>query len=80
MALYEYQCPICNEIFEQRRSMDERNQPAVCPQCGCSEGERVLSRPTVIFFGAGWTTKKTPSIPSSRRQAGQLMEGTPDYE
>lgn len=80
MALYEYECPDCNQRFELRRAVDNRNQPATCPACGNPDGKKVISQPTVVFFGAGWTTRQTPSIPGNRRQAGQLMEGTPDYD
>jgi putative FmdB family regulatory protein len=78
--IYEYECATCNQIFDLNRSMERRNQPATCPGCGNTRCQKMISLPTIHFFGSGWSTKKTPSIPSNRHQAGLMLEGTTNYD
>lgn len=33
MPIYEYFCPVCDVKVEELRKMDEREIPAVCPDC-----------------------------------------------
>lgn len=42
MAVYEYRCRTCDQVFEQRRSMSDANLPATCPQ-GHSDTVKLLS-------------------------------------
>ncbi len=42
MPLYEYNCPKCKKIFETIVSIS-RQDDVKCPDCGCSDVERVLS-------------------------------------
>ena len=42
MAIYEYYCPQCRQVFPLRRLMTEVNDPAACPVCG-KGSQRVLS-------------------------------------
>ncbi len=42
MAIYEYYCMKCKEVFPLQRPMSESNKPASCPACG-TESQRVLS-------------------------------------
>ena len=42
MAVYEYRCRTCDEVFEQRRAMSEANSPAPCPR-GHPDTVRLLS-------------------------------------
>ena len=34
MALYEYKCEKCGEVFAELRRASEREEPIVCPDCG----------------------------------------------
>ena len=36
MPTYEYYCDGCQQRYEMRRAMAERNEPAPCPTCGTS--------------------------------------------
>lgn len=36
---YDFQCKCCGKVFELVRTVDERNDPASCPECG-SEASR----------------------------------------
>ncbi len=42
MALYEYYCPKCKQVFQLQRPMSEYKQPAQCPGCN-AEAERLVS-------------------------------------
>jgi len=42
MAVYEYRCRTCDDVFEQRRSMNDANAPAACPR-GHTDTVRLLS-------------------------------------
>ena len=48
MAVYEYRCRTCDDLFELRRPMSESDAAVECPQ-GHAETVRVLS----VFANAG---------------------------
>ena len=48
MAVYEYRCRTCDDLFELRRPMSESDAPAECPQ-GHPDTVRLLS----VFASAG---------------------------
>jgi putative FmdB family regulatory protein len=48
MAVYEYRCRTCDDLFELRRPMSESDAPADCPQ-GHADTVRLLS----VFASAG---------------------------
>ncbi len=43
MPLYDYDCDECGTRFEQRRSYEQANDLAPCPDCGSLLTERALS-------------------------------------
>jgi putative FmdB family regulatory protein len=48
MAVYEYRCRTCDDLFELRRPMSDSDAPAVCPR-GHADAVRLLS----VFASAG---------------------------
>ncbi|QKD84634.1 zinc ribbon domain-containing protein [Thermoleptolyngbya sichuanensis A183] len=46
MPLYEFRCPECG-VFDQWRSLDERNLPAECPTCQ-QPAQRIFSPPAIL--------------------------------
>lgn len=42
MAVYEYRCRTCDDVFEQRRPMSAAGDPAACPS-GHTDTVRLLS-------------------------------------
>jgi putative FmdB family regulatory protein len=42
VAIYEYYCGKCKQVFPLQRPMSESGLPAPCPACG-TQSERVLS-------------------------------------
>ncbi len=42
MAIYEYYCQKCKNVFQLQRSMSDYDKPASCPGCG-AESERLIS-------------------------------------
>jgi len=55
MAIYEYLCPKCKEVFEVMRPMSKANDPATCPKCR-SQGQRLLS----VFGSTADSSIKVP--------------------
>ena len=51
MAVYEYRCRTCDDLFELRRPMSESDATAECPQ-GHVDSVRLLS----VFASAGAAT------------------------
>ena len=51
MAVYEYRCRTCDDLFELRRPMSESDAPAECPH-GHADTVRLLS----VFASAGVAT------------------------
>ena len=43
MPTYEYRCDKCGERFEITCHMDERDKPAVCPNCKSKKITPVIS-------------------------------------
>jgi putative FmdB family regulatory protein len=55
MAIYEYYCPKCNDVFEVMRSMSKAAEPAICCKCG-SQGRKLLS----VFGSTADSSIKVP--------------------
>lgn len=53
MAIYEYYCPKCREVFEVIRPMSKSDEPVTCPSCN-APGERL---PSVFASTAGFNIK-----------------------
>jgi len=52
MPVYDYQCSLCEHVFERRQRFDEE-PVAMCPRCG-GKARRVLCSVPVIFKGSGF--------------------------
>jgi putative FmdB family regulatory protein len=63
MALYEYRCRTCEEVFEVRRPMSESGDPAPCPS-GHDDTVRLLS----VFASVG--RAPGPTVAGSPGPAG----------
>lgn len=50
MPIYEYKCPSCGDVFEQRRPMSQATDPAPCPSCH-AESPRTISRLARVAHG-----------------------------
>lgn len=48
MPVYEFRCPTCGAVFEERRPMSRSGEPAVCPE-GHAGAVRLLS----VFAATG---------------------------
>lgn len=59
MAVYEYRCRTCDDLFELRRPMSESDAPAECPQ-GHAETVRLLS----VFASAGVANSGAGAMPA----------------
>ncbi len=55
MPIYEYRCQSCGAVFARLQSVSAPADSMVCPECGGSETERLLSA-----FAAG-SSSSTPA-------------------
>jgi len=62
MPLYEYRCRTCDDTFEIRRSVEEANAPATCPD-GHEGAVRLLSVFSAAKVGGGAESAARPSAP-----------------
>jgi putative FmdB family regulatory protein len=53
MPLYEYRCEECGEPFSLRRSINERDEDAVCPACAATKVVRLISSFAAFSHGDG---------------------------
>jgi putative FmdB family regulatory protein len=65
MAVYEYRCRTCDDLFELRRPMSESDTLAECPQ-GHADTVRLLS----VFASAGVANSGGSDVPAGGCGAG----------
>ena len=53
MPLYEYECAACGNRFELIRKYSDA-PVEVCPTCGKTDVQKLLSSPAIQFKGTGW--------------------------
>lgn len=71
MPIYEYTCGNCRErvpIFF-RSFAEVENRPVVCPHCGGSHLDRVVSRVTVVHAAGGGQVGSVSSNPGAADQS-----------
>ena len=55
MPIYEYKCPACGCQFDELRKVEQRDEPATCPQETCAhEAVKQVSRSSFELKGGGW--------------------------
>lgn len=69
MLTYEYECEICGEVFEQRRSITA-DPLSECPRCGGKLHQRVTGGSGFVIKGAG------PAAPGERGRGECSLERT----
>jgi putative FmdB family regulatory protein len=77
MPIYEYYCKICNHRFEEIKSFDESDLPALCPKCAFV-ANRIPSRFTCItdtnFFYTGKYDRRFDSVIEGRKDFWKKCE------
>ena len=53
MPMYEYECSACGHRFERIQKFSDAPVD-VCPACGESKVQKLLSSPAIQFKGTGW--------------------------
>jgi putative FmdB family regulatory protein len=76
MPLYEYKCAACAHRFER---IVKFSDPAlkICPQCGKSAVEQLISASSMRFKGTGWyqTDYARKALPPDPSSSAKLLEG-----
>lgn len=52
MPVYTFICPVCGDRFEERLSLQDRDQHVFCSHG--HPARRIFSPPTVVFKGSGF--------------------------
>lgn len=70
MPTYDYQCTVCNHIFEHSQSMTDKLLTK-CPKCGKKLKRLIGGGAGIIFKGSGFyaTDYKKSSASGSSKQA-----------
>ena len=53
MPIYEYQCPNCQQVFEEWTHVTDMQAQEPCPDCG-TPSPRVMSHTSFVLKGGGW--------------------------
>ena len=51
MPIYEYRCDSCGKVVEILQRSHTHKRPPVCPDCGSTEMQRMISSPGSIVMG-----------------------------
>jgi putative FmdB family regulatory protein len=68
MPIYEYRCESCTERFEEL--VRRPGETVVCPQCGGTEAERLLSVFAAVGSGGSSLAPDTSTLPRPRSAGG----------
>ena len=80
MPLYPYRCTSCGYRFEKIQSFSAEPE-TVCPNCGKTALERMLTAPALQFKGAGWYVNDYSGKSSSSDSAASgTADSTPSTE
>ncbi len=71
MPVYEYRCSGCDHVFELRRHMVERDDPAECPRCKRPADRLISAASFRLKPGAsgGWA-KEGYAPPKPKKETG----------
>ena len=78
MPVYEYKCPSCNQLFEQRKSWSDDPSES-CPKCQVV-AVRQFATPTVIYKGSGFYNTDYRGSPKSTPAASTKNSATKSSE
>lgn len=51
MPTYEFHCPDCAAVFEEKRGFAQSDEPALCPNCRRGRAVKVIG--AAMFFSKG---------------------------
>lgn len=51
MPTYQFRCPDCSELFEEKRGFAQSGESAVCPACQSGRAVQVIG--AAMFFSRG---------------------------
>lgn len=51
MPTYQFRCPECADVFQEKRGFAQSDEPAVCPNCRSDGAVKVIG--TAMFFSKG---------------------------
>jgi putative FmdB family regulatory protein len=77
VPIYEYQCKACGHVFEREHAIGEKKKYK-CPDCSCSQTQKLISQVGVVFKGTGFYITdnrkgegSSPTRSSSKKKKGE---------
>ncbi len=67
MPTYQFRCPDCFEIFDEKRGFAQSGEPAFCPSCGNDHAVKVIG--AAMFFSKGDAARALLEPKSMKRVA-----------
>ncbi len=75
MPIYEYQCPQCQNIFEEWLNIKDTTATAPCPECA-STAQRIISNTAFVLKGGGWYVTEYGNRKNSSTQSDTSKSAT----
>lgn len=73
MPTYQFRCPDCSELFEEKRGFAQSGEPAVCPACRSDRAVKVIG--TAMFFSKGDAARALLAPKPAKRAALPASHG-----
>ncbi len=73
MPMYEYECPVCENVLEVQQKMSD-DPLKTCSVCG-GEVKKLVSRSTFHLKGGGWYSDGYSSAENGRKNADSKKSG-----
>jgi putative FmdB family regulatory protein len=73
MPTYQFRCPDCSELFEEKRGFAQSGEPAVCPACRSDRAVKVIG--AAMFFSKGDAARALLEPKPAKRAAVPTSHG-----
>lgn len=80
MPTYQFRCPDCAGVFDEKRTFARAGDPARCPGCGGERAGKIFASPMFYAPGSAATALLAPKAPGSAKvapAAGEHASGCP---
>lgn len=75
MPVYEFRCPVCTTVFEEKRSFARADDPTRCPACGSDRAAKVFA--AAMVFSPGSAAKAMLEPKPARNAPASHAAGCP---
>jgi putative FmdB family regulatory protein len=72
MPTYQFRCPDCAVLFEEKRAFARADEPAICPGCGSARPSKVFA--SAMFYAPG-SAAKAMLEPGAKKASAPVSHG-----